>query len=241
MTVVGYPTCRIALVGDSGAGKTSLLSVFNNDKLNPEPDYFSPRFEYSCLIPLDCPISIDPEERTPNEWVHWRQGFKRSFLPREKREGDVIVTLKAWDVSSEEQFHRLKSLIYLGARVIGLCVAIDDPKSLESVIHKVRYPLSYLKLYLMIGLKWLPEFKYLAPTMPVILIGCKLDLRDDAQITHLITPGQGKLLAEKIGAYGYIECSARTTQNVERVLQVLAWLGAHNLPSKKVKQVCIIA
>lgn len=81
----------------------------------------------------------------------------------------------------------------------------------------------------------------MAPTVPVVIVGCKLDLRDEVQPSCLILPEQGAAIAEQIGADGYIECSARTTQNVERVIQFLAWVGTHHVLAKKERKGCIIA
>ena len=56
--------------------------------------------------------------------------------------------------------------------------------------------------------------------MPIILVGNKKDLRNDPQtIRDLarnkqepVKPEQGRAIAEQIGAYAYLECSAKTKE-----------------------------
>jgi len=59
--------------------------------------------------------------------------------------------------------------------------------------------------------------------VPIILVGTKLDLRDDKQFfadhpgAAPITTVQGEELKKQIGAAAYIECSSKTQQNVKAV------------------------
>nr|XP_029153247.1 rac-like GTP-binding protein ARAC5 [Arachis hypogaea] len=66
--------------------------------------------------------------------------------------------------------------------------------------------------------KWIPELRHYAPGVPIILVGTKLDLRDDKQffLDHPgaapITTVQGEELRKLIGAPVYIKCSSKTQQ-----------------------------
>ncbi|PHT83091.1 Rac-like GTP-binding protein RHO1, partial [Capsicum annuum] len=72
-------------------------------------------------------------------------------------------------------------------------------------------------------LLWIPELKHYAPGVPIVLVGTKLDLRDDKQffVDHPgavpITTAQGEELRKAIGAPSYVECSSKTQQNVKAV------------------------
>ena len=63
-----------------------------------------------------------------------------------------------------------------------------------------------------------PEIRQHCPNVPIVVVGTKLDLRNDPDaIARLqekdlkaITLDQGKQLGERIGAYAVCECSART-------------------------------
>ena len=71
--------------------------------------------------------------------------------------------------------------------------------------------------------KWIPELRHYAPGVPIVLVGTKLDLRDDQQffIDHPgavpITTAQGEELRKQIGASSYVECSSKTQQNIKAV------------------------
>ncbi len=73
--------------------------------------------------------------------------------------------------------------------------------------------------------KWCPEVRQYVPNAPILLIGTKIDLRNDPQlIAELaskglspITTAQGEELAAKINAAKYVECSALTQQGLKQV------------------------
>ncbi|PHT97636.1 Rac-like GTP-binding protein ARAC3 [Capsicum chinense] len=71
--------------------------------------------------------------------------------------------------------------------------------------------------------QWIPELRHYAPGVPIILVGTKLDLREDKQffVDHPgavpLTTAQGEELRKSIGAAAYIECSAKTQQNIKAV------------------------
>jgi GTPase SAR1 family protein len=66
---------------------------------------------------------------------------------------------------------------------------------------------------------------HFCPDVPQILVGTKIDLRNDpGTIEKLkssgqapITTEQGESLAKKIKAHKYIECSAKTSENLKSV------------------------
>merc|ERR1712071_609582 len=75
--------------------------------------------------------------------------------------------------------------------------------------------------------KWPPEVRHFCPGKPIILIGTKMDLRDDpATQEHLSQYGrkcvsfaEGEKLATRVGAHCYVECSALSGKNIETVFQ----------------------
>lgn len=66
--------------------------------------------------------------------------------------------------------------------------------------------------------KWIPEIRHHAAGVPIILVGTKLDLRDDpTTIQRLrerrfspITYNQGMQMAKEVGAVRYVEASSKT-------------------------------
>ena len=65
-------------------------------------------------------------------------------------------------------------------------------------------------------LQWVPEITYHKNGTPFLLVGTKMDLRNDPEVIEKlrkrnqipITSDQGKVLAEDLGAIKYLECSA---------------------------------
>jgi len=73
--------------------------------------------------------------------------------------------------------------------------------------------------------KWYPEVSHHCPNTPIVLVGTKLDLRDDQETINKlaakkqapITYEQGMQMAKEIGAVKYMECSALTQKGLKAV------------------------
>lgn len=116
------------------------------------------------------------------------------------------VNLGLWDTAGQEDYNRLRPLSYRGTDVFLLAFSLISKASYENVSKK-----------------WIPELKHYVPSVPIVLVGTKLDLRDDKQFfsdhpsAAAITTAQGEELKNQIGAVAYIECSSKTQQNVKAV------------------------
>jgi len=105
---------------------------------------------------------------------------------------------------------------YEGADIFLLFFAIDNPVSFQNVKHK-----------------WFPEITKISKEVPRILVGTKMDTRDDKdRLEQLqekklkpITFQQGKKMAKELGCISYIECSAITKRGFRDVFgQTIAGL-----------------
>lgn len=93
------------------------------------------------------------------------------------------------------------------------CFSVDRPDSQQNLLDL-----------------WVPEIKLFCPTVPIILVATKSELRDDEDIRKkLATQGyepintiEGKALAARIGAYAYLECSAKTKEGVDTALDIIS-------------------
>ncbi|XP_052726593.1 rac-like GTP-binding protein RAC2 isoform X1 [Vigna angularis] len=117
------------------------------------------------------------------------------------------INLGLWDTAGQEDYNRLRPLSYRGADVFLLAFSLLSRASYENISKK-----------------WIPELRHYAPTVPIVLVGTKLDLREDRQYlidhpgaTPITTVQQGEELKKAIGAAVYIECSSKTQQNVKAV------------------------
>eukprot|EP00730_Choanoeca_flexa_P002234 TRINITY_DN10964_c0_g1_i2.p1 TRINITY_DN10964_c0_g1~~TRINITY_DN10964_c0_g1_i2.p1 ORF type:complete len:193 (+),score=44.04 TRINITY_DN10964_c0_g1_i2:108-686(+) len=118
------------------------------------------------------------------------------------------INLGLWDTAGQEDYDRLRPLSYPQTDVFLICFSLISPASFENV-----------------RAKWYPEVSHHCPNVPIILVGTKLDLRDDkAAIAKLaekklapLTYPQGLQMAKEISACKYLECSALTQKGLKVV------------------------
>merc|ERR1712047_59047 len=134
------------------------------------------------------------------------------------------VELALWDTAGQEDYDRLRPLSYPDTDVILMCFSIDSPDSLENIPEK-----------------WTPEVKHFCPNVPIILVGNKKDLRNDPNTIKELAkmkPEDGRTMAEKINAFAYLECSAKSKEGVREVFET-ATRAAMQVKKKKRKQ-CVL-
>ena len=95
-----------------------------------------------------------------------------------------------------------------------------------------------------------PTHWLISTQVPFILVGTKLDLRNDPEtVARLqqkrrmpVNSEDGMQLARELGAYKYIECSALTQQGLKGVFDdsIRCVLDAMKKPKKKKKK-CVVA
>ncbi|KAJ3016785.1 UNVERIFIED_CONTAM: GTP-binding protein Rho1 [Siphonaria sp. JEL0065] len=145
------------------------------------------------------------------------RAFPEEYVPTvfENQTTEIVIDgrtiqLALWDTAGQEDYSRLRPLSYPDSHAVLICFSIDSPDSLENV-HE----------------NWIAEVTHYCRGVPIILVGCKKDLRDDRNIIEKlrkngqspVTYQQGAEVAKKIGAYQYVECSARTGEGVDAVFE----------------------
>ncbi|XP_037301962.1 ras-related C3 botulinum toxin substrate 1-like, partial [Manduca sexta] len=96
--------------------------------------------------------------------------------------------------------------------------------------------------------KWYPEIKHHCPDAPIILVGTKIDLRDDRETLSLLSEQgmsplkreQGQKLANKIRAVKYMECSALTQRGLKQVFDEAVRAVLRPEPQKRHQRKCLI-
>ncbi|RMC17706.1 hypothetical protein DUI87_05370 [Hirundo rustica rustica] len=115
--------------------------------------------------------------------------------------------------------------------VFLICFSLVSPASFENV-----------------RAKWYPEVRHHCPNTPIILVGTKLDLRDDKDTIEKlkekkltpITYPQGLAMAKEIGAVKYLECSALTQRGLKTVFDEAIRAVLCPPPVKKRKRKCLL-
>ncbi|PIO72943.1 Ras family protein [Teladorsagia circumcincta] len=91
-----------------------------------------------------------------------------------------------------------------------------------------------------------PRVRHFCPNVPIILVGNKKDLRNDPQTVRELAkmkqepvrPEQGRAIAEQIGAFAYLECSAKTKDGIREVFEKATQAALQQKKKKKSK--CVL-
>lgn len=146
---------------------------------------------------------------------------------------DIPVNIGLWDTAGQEDYDRLRYLSYPNTDVFLVCFSVVSPDSYDNL-----------------KTKWLPEIRNYQPNTPFILVGSKLDLRNDpgriealaAEGKEPLTREDGERLAAELGAAGYMECSALTQEGLKEVFDraIITALQAKTKPEGSKKRGCSI-
>ncbi|XP_057367524.1 ras-related C3 botulinum toxin substrate 1-like [Daphnia carinata] len=143
----------------------------------------------------------------------------------------IPVSLGLWDTAGQEDYDRLRPLSYPQTDVFLICFSVVSPSSFENVTSK-----------------WYPEIKHHCPDAPVLLVGTKIDLREDRETLALLAEQgqspmkreQGLKLASKIRAVKYLECSALTQRGLKQVFDEAVRSVIRPEPQKRRQRKCTL-
>jgi len=167
-----------------------------------------------------------------------RDRFPVEYVPRvfESHVFDIrvdgkTVELALWDTVGDEEYDRLRPLSYPDTDVFLMCFSIDSPESLAKVLEK-----------------WTPEVRHFCPDVPIILVGNKKDLRNDESTKRELSKmkqepvksEEGSLMCERIKAYAYLECSAKTKEGVRDVFTTAVRAALMTNERRNKRKCCIV-
>ncbi|KAN0035859.1 hypothetical protein ACTA71_005150 [Dictyostelium dimigraforme] len=132
--------------------------------------------------------------------------------------------LGLWDTAGQDDYDRLRPLSYPNTDVFLICFSIISQASFENVTAK-----------------WAKEVSHHAPGVPIVLVGTKVDLRNDQDSikklrgmnVELIPYEKGQEKAKEIGAI-YLEASALTQRGVKSVFDQCIRSAVN--PTKSIKK-----
>lgn len=151
----------------------------------------------TCLL-ISYTANAFPHEYVPTIFDNYRANVKVH---------DKVVSLGLWDTAGQEDYDRLRPLSYPGSDVVLICFSINSQHSLENVTTK-----------------WFPEIQQHVASVPLILVGTKSDLRQEAandskKQAELVKTSEAEAVAKKINAIKYLECSALNQQGLKAVFE----------------------
>eukprot|EP01100_Stratorugosa_tubuloviscum_P011045 TRINITY_DN484_c0_g4_i1.p1 TRINITY_DN484_c0_g4~~TRINITY_DN484_c0_g4_i1.p1 ORF type:complete len:198 (+),score=42.58 TRINITY_DN484_c0_g4_i1:178-771(+) len=166
--------------------------------------------EVKCVVVGDgavgktCMLISYTEGKFPKEYVPTVFDNYEATLIVEGKE----VKFSLWDTAGQEGYARIRTLSYPKTDIFLLCFSVVNWNSFVNVKDR-----------------WHVEIKHHCPSVPIILVGTKTDLREDPQaLAELskqdkspITNTQAENMVKELGALNYLECSALTRNGLKNV------------------------
>lgn len=167
-------------------------------------------------IPVKCVLVGDNKVgKTTLHFSYTTGSFPGEYLPTvyEDYRPDVMIDghhcrLSLWDTAANSEYDRLRPLSYPGTNVFILCFSSVCRESFVNIQQK-----------------WLQEIRDHCKDVPIVLVATKTDLRQEITKqgkSTVVTSNEGRLLADRIGATQYVECSAKETTGVKEVFEIAA-------------------
>ncbi|XP_054426532.1 rho-related GTP-binding protein RhoD isoform X2 [Pteronotus mesoamericanus] len=85
------------------------------------------------------------------------------------------VHLQIWDTAGQVDYDRLRPLFYPDASVLLLCFDVTNPHSFDNIFNR-----------------WYPEVNHFCKEVPIIVVGCKTDLRKDRSLVKKLRKNRAR-------------------------------------------------
>ena len=115
--------------------------------------------------------------------------------------------MQIWDTAGHEDLGRLRPIAYANTDCFIICFSLMQPSTLEQACKK-----------------WISEVKTTARACPCILVGTKLDLReelerqgDEAKLRDTVSNADIEAAAKKYAFQGFVMCSAKEKKGLNKV------------------------
>lgn len=127
--------------------------------------------------------------------------------------GNRDVNIALWDTGGTKIYRPLLKHSYTSTSILLLCYSVDNRKSFINAEED-----------------WKVDLNKHFPSIPVLLVGTKTDLRDDTkricelrcQHQKFVSVQEGLEMASRISAVGYVECSTLLGEGVHEVFDLAA-------------------
>lgn len=118
-----------------------------------------------------------------------------------------------FSTDDREDFDSFSPILYPETDLILACYSVVNPDSFWSIPDR-----------------WIPEVRLYLPKVPIILVGCCKELRNDPRTLQRLRERaqepvlyeDGRQMANSIGAVGYLECSPTTADGIPELLEAIS-------------------
>uniref|UniRef100_D3TMJ7 Ras-related small GTPase rho type n=1 Tax=Glossina morsitans morsitans TaxID=37546 RepID=D3TMJ7_GLOMM len=232
---------KLVIVGDGACGKTCLLIVFSKDQF---PEVYVPTVFENYVADIE----VDSKQVELALWDTAGQEDYDRLRPLSYPDTDVI--LMCFSVDSPDSLENIPEKWTPEVKHFCPNVPIilvgnkkdlrNDPNTIRDLAKMKQEPVKPQEGRAM------AEVKHFCPNVPIILVGNKKDLRNDPNtIRDLakmkqepVKPQEGRAMAEKINAFAYLECSAKSKEGVRDVFETATRAALQVKKRKKTK--CIL-
>ena len=151
---------------------------------------------------------------------------------------DIVVDekpmkLELRDTADSEDYESVRLLSYPQASVALICFSLISPSSFYNALRK-----------------WYPEVRENCPKTPIVLVGTKLDLREQLHTSQdlegipfpSISHSEGVNMMKRMKSVKYVECSATTGEGLDDLFHeaVKAALRALKRGERRKGKCCIL-
>ena len=130
-----------------------------------------------------------------------------------KNYGGAEVQLSIWDTAGHDDLGRLRPIAFANTDCFLICFSLMDRNSLKRAVSK-----------------WIAEVKATAKACPCVLVGTKLDLREERErqaresstnsaaiMADCVSTEEAQKEARDARFQGYVECSAKERKGLNKV------------------------
>ncbi len=121
------------------------------------------------------------------------------FFLKEVNIDDTNCTLQLWDFGGQERFRFLLESYVLGAKGALLMFDLTRPMTLENLGQ------------------WCDIVRKRDPTLPVLFLGTKLDLKEDISVDD----DYAQMFQDEYNLFKYMKVSSKTGENVKEAFEIL--------------------
>ncbi|PVF97166.1 P-loop containing nucleoside triphosphate hydrolase protein [Serendipita vermifera] len=199
----------IMLIGDDGVGKHSLAHSYMDEKVYSGAKWIE--LSQQIFIRTNLPLNSSPIHRSQRKPLMTRANkHEREMIEMEFS----LYQARAWEFWSPPPALGVISIL-VKSDVVVICYDCSRPETLHNAIYK-----------------WHPIVLHHGTNAPIVLVGCKSDLKPkdpNCTLVPFVTTEEAKKAARQIGAIDALECSESDgRESFKKIGDLLAWYAYYS-------------